>query len=231
MNERFKAYRVTNRFNGKVYIGITTMAVSDRWRTHVSYALKGTTKGPLASAIRKYGAEGFSVEHIASALSWVDLCAAETMLIAQHGSFWRGYNATLGGNGLPGYQASQETKDRRRESYLLTLAQQGGSLLKGRPKSVAHKASMAISRRAVMARDPSLRTRMVIAAATSRSVVRKNSNSRGLTDEQVSFATSQRAEGVRLRDLAAFYGVTRMAIANAVSRKTYKHVPMPAWSA
>lgn len=103
------AYVITNKINGKRYIGVTT-CLSRRWKRHCASSLKGS-KLILHCAMRKHGLDNFTCEHIASCLTWDDLLAVERILIEQfqtHANQHRGYNATLGGEGALGYKFSPE---------------------------------------------------------------------------------------------------------------------------
>lgn len=109
-------YQVTNRENGKVYVGQTTMDLAARWCCHVS-AAKKVAKTPLARAIRKYGPEAFDVKPLvlvdASALD-----EAEREWIAKLGSLSPdGYNLTVGGQASGGKQAP-EVCERKRQAHL-----------------------------------------------------------------------------------------------------------------
>jgi group I intron endonuclease len=54
-------YQITNKINGKRYIGKTTKkSIFDRWKTHLSDCKKSNTK--LYNAIRKYGEVNFSID-------------------------------------------------------------------------------------------------------------------------------------------------------------------------
>ncbi len=112
-SRQYIAYRVTNLVNGKVYIGITTAKLPNRWRGHVRAAEVGS-KLSLPRAVRKYGTPAFLVEHIASARNQGDLNDLERILIRQHGSNKPdyGYNRTLGGGGVSGLQVSMETRQK-----------------------------------------------------------------------------------------------------------------------
>ena len=235
-HDRFKAYRITNRVNGKVYIGITGMTLSKRWSSHVSHARNGG-RMPVLAAIRKYGAESFDMEHIASATCWANLCIAEKLLIEQYGSFGNGYNATRGGQGVSGIVWSEATKKLRAESRRRTLARQGGSILKGRPRGAAVSAHLSA---VLKGRVFSAETKAKMSAAQKRRVFtdaerirfkrdgdKRRAAGRVLTDEQVVAMRSQRTEGVQLRDLSVFYGLALSAVYSCVRGTTYKHVPMP----
>lgn len=93
----FIAYCITNQVNGKRYIGITKRSLTLRFSGHVLAAQKGGHNG-LRNAIRKYGAEAFKIEHIASAFDRDSLLDLECLLIAQEGTLTpHGYNLTTGG--------------------------------------------------------------------------------------------------------------------------------------
>ena len=55
-------YKVTNRINGKVYVGQTTRPLIVRWRQHTAPSV--TKCLALHRAIMKYGRENFTVEQI-----------------------------------------------------------------------------------------------------------------------------------------------------------------------
>lgn len=97
------AYEITNTVNGKRYIGITKRPMHKRWAQHL-YAASRSPTAPLHRAIQKYGSDAFTVRHIASAKTYDDLYLLEEELVTQEGTYWpRGYNATRGGEGAPGY--------------------------------------------------------------------------------------------------------------------------------
>lgn len=60
---RYSIYKLTAP-SGRAYVGFTGQDVAERWRRHVGRANKGA-KHPLCSAIRKYGADAFTVETLA----------------------------------------------------------------------------------------------------------------------------------------------------------------------
>lgn len=92
-------YKITNKINGKIYIGKTLQTVEKRWQEHSSDYLKPRCeKRPLYSAMRKYGIENFIVEEIEKCNNEI-LSEREKYWIEYYGSFKNGYNATLGGDG------------------------------------------------------------------------------------------------------------------------------------
>jgi group I intron endonuclease len=55
-------YLITNTMNGKQYVGITTRKVKFRWYEHVRDAKWHRRPTLLAKAIRKYGADAFTIQ-------------------------------------------------------------------------------------------------------------------------------------------------------------------------
>ena len=90
-------YLLTNRANGKYYIGQTIQPLCERLRQHVTDAKRKC--GPLQTAIRKYGFDGFDVEILAQAQGLDDLNSLETLWILLTAAINRatGYNCTTGG--------------------------------------------------------------------------------------------------------------------------------------
>lgn len=87
-------YKITNKVNGKCYIGQTRYTVEFRWRQHKN------SKDDLVlhRAFRKYGIENFLFETIEECN--VDkLNEREMYYIAEYNSFKDGYNMTVGGDG------------------------------------------------------------------------------------------------------------------------------------
>lgn len=94
-------YRVTNRVNGKVYIGKWTgLRVEDRWKQHQKDSEKGSPF-MFHCAIRKYGVASFRIEVLYSAKTREELSRMETFFIVLHQSHLHenGYNMTMGGDG------------------------------------------------------------------------------------------------------------------------------------
>ena len=94
MNKQDKIYCVykhTNKFNGKVYIGITSQPPEKRWKN--GYGYEGNEY--FYRAIQKYGwNDGFNHEIIVSGLTKEDACSIEIELIKAHDSTNpdKGYN-------------------------------------------------------------------------------------------------------------------------------------------
>ena len=113
-------YLITNKVNGKRYVGITTTSVDLRWYQHCWLAANGGSQA-LYRAIRKHGADRFQVETIDTADNLEDLLAKERLNIERLGTFTKkgnGYNMTLGGDGVFGFEFSDETRAQMAASAL-----------------------------------------------------------------------------------------------------------------
>ena len=60
-------YCITNRVNGKVYIGQTTRSLEARMKEYTSLERRRNPGRPIISAMLKYGVENFQVEQIDTA--------------------------------------------------------------------------------------------------------------------------------------------------------------------
>jgi group I intron endonuclease len=91
-------YKITNKINGKVYIGYDS-SYPKRIKQHYN-ASKRNVEGPLYEDIRKYGWNNFTKEAIYH--SWnKEYCLnnMENHFIVEYDSVICGYNRTLGGDG------------------------------------------------------------------------------------------------------------------------------------
>lgn len=92
-------YKITNKINGKIYVGMTYRTVQERWKEHLNDCKRRRNENrPLYNAINKYGAENFVIEVIEETEKPEE---REKYWIEELGSFKYGYNATLGGDGRP----------------------------------------------------------------------------------------------------------------------------------
>jgi len=94
-------YKITNKINGKCYIGQTIKSAEQRWKKHQSHAF-GTHPNDinktLYQAIRKYGLENFTFEVVQDNIeTFEQLDKAEIYWIDYYNSFVKGYNETFGG--------------------------------------------------------------------------------------------------------------------------------------
>lgn len=92
-------YKITNKINGKSYVGKTTGAVQTRWEEHLRESKRERCANrPLYKAIRRYSADGFTVETLEE-VDLDNLSERETYWIEYFNTYSDGYNATTGGDG------------------------------------------------------------------------------------------------------------------------------------
>jgi group I intron endonuclease len=112
-------YKITNKVNGKIYIGQTTQTMELRWYGHCS----DNEKTPLHNAIKKYGKDNFLVEEIDRGTTYYELNGKEIRYIKEFNSLSHdnGYNVMNGGRRMYVQNLSQETKNKisisRKEYY------------------------------------------------------------------------------------------------------------------
>lgn len=129
-------YKITNKINGKSYIGKTT-DLNKRFTQHFSG--RGCTKA-LNKAIEKYGKDNFTFECLETVIKNTleelntTLNNRECYFIKEYNTFGVGYNCTLGGDGLSGISLSEETKAKISNS------------LKGRVESIETRQKKSLSR-------------------------------------------------------------------------------------
>lgn len=131
-------YKLTNKINGKIYVGQTKKSVEKRWKQHVNHAKN--SDGPFQKAIRKYGEESFTLEVVCECGTQKELDEKEIFWGAQFNSLVpNGYNILLGSgpqiaseeyrrrmsavtsgdkNGMFGKTHSEEAKEKNRKAHL-----------------------------------------------------------------------------------------------------------------
>lgn len=115
----YDVYKITNKVNNKVYIGITSKGISARWKERI-YSAEHGCPFKLHNAIRKYGKENFSIELIDFCNSWEELTEKEQYYISEYKSLQDeyGYNMTEGGDGTFGRCHTEETKEKIRQKAI-----------------------------------------------------------------------------------------------------------------
>jgi group I intron endonuclease len=97
---RFVVYKITNRANGKSYIGLSCRGLDERWNEHLSRYRSGRRNSRFYAALSKYGPEAFTREVVGFASSEDGARALEKSMIAKFDAHENGYNSNLGGHGL-----------------------------------------------------------------------------------------------------------------------------------
>lgn len=105
-------YKITNKINGKEYVGQTTRSLKERWWEHLKPSR--SKKSALTLAIQKYGKENFIIEEIDGANSLSELNYLEKHYIYMYKSLTpNGYNLLSGGGGL-GRHSEESLKKMRK---------------------------------------------------------------------------------------------------------------------
>lgn len=103
-------YKITNKLNGKCYIGQTTQKLNRRLSMH-----RLTNKSAISLALKKYGEQNFSISIIDAYNNITDLNNAEEYYIDFHNCLApNGYNLTTGGGNRT---VSDETRKKLSESH------------------------------------------------------------------------------------------------------------------
>ena len=114
-------YTITNRVNGKMYVGKTVNFTQRKWQHFHKEECPA-----LKNAFKKYGIDNFEMKPILnfyainkevlnSVLSWL-----ERFYIGKYGTYSIGYNITKGGEGILGYEHTDEYKllmSKRQKEY------------------------------------------------------------------------------------------------------------------
>ena len=96
-------YKITNKVNGKAYVGKTIYTVEQRFKEHLRESKhEWVMARPLYRAMNKYGTENFIVEMLEEVADRTLLDERERYWIAYYDTVRHGYNATLGGDGRLG---------------------------------------------------------------------------------------------------------------------------------
>lgn len=115
-------YKVSNNFDDKIYIGLTTKNKGiERWYQHRYLArhLSETDKSYLHKAMAKYGVDNFQFEIIEN-VSNEKLPEREQYWISYYNSLApNGYNLTKGGEGTPGFSRQQTEEEKHQRSLAL----------------------------------------------------------------------------------------------------------------
>jgi group I intron endonuclease len=102
-------YKITNKINGKIYIGATKKDVKWRWSLHIKDARKNPIM-KISKAIGKYGKDNFIVDIIDCCHDLDNMNRQEKYWIKEFNSCETGYNSSLGGNNQ--WQISDEIREK-----------------------------------------------------------------------------------------------------------------------
>jgi len=124
-------YKVTNKINGKCYIGQTIRKLNKRINDHRKKS-KNNSNFQFHQALRKYGEENFEWSILCECNSKEELNEMEFHYIKQYNTYYKGYNMTFGGDNpmnynihrqkisesLKGHVVSEESKNEIRKKLI-----------------------------------------------------------------------------------------------------------------
>ena len=105
-------YLITNKVNGKKYVGQTTKTIQERFSEHIRYA-KHISNKTIHKAMRNHGLDNFSVIQLCECNNQNELNKMEQYYILEYETIFdhhKGYNMTYGGN--QNGKLSEKTKEK-----------------------------------------------------------------------------------------------------------------------
>jgi len=116
--ELYEIYLITNKVNGKRYVGQTksTVGYKERFRSHLEESrYRPEHVSYLHRAILKYGEDSFDIKRLLKNIPENKIDFYEELWIKKLNTFCKngcGYNMTYGGQGIHGYKHTEETKSK-----------------------------------------------------------------------------------------------------------------------
>jgi len=105
-----QVYLITNKVNGKQYVGQTHYSLSRRWKEHIDWS-KNNRKSVLHKAVFKYGVENFCIEPLHLCLTKEEMDFVEMFyIIFLNSKIPLGYNMTDGGDGALGHKHDETSR-------------------------------------------------------------------------------------------------------------------------
>lgn len=232
-------YLITNKVNGKIYIG-KTINPKQRWTDHCS---SKTKKYPVQYAIQKYGQTNFSFEILEYHLI-ENLDEAEMWWIAYLESLGAIlYNLTKGGDGINGYQHTPESKQlmSKKRNELLSSGwvppkhtddfkkqkshdMIGHVINVGRQHSSDCEHCLLIKTRN-MTNNPSKNINADTKKKMSRQKVGSLNNNAIMTEDKVKELRQLAMQGVSNRELAVRFDISPTNVSDIKNRRSWKHLP------
>lgn len=223
----FYVYKITNKVNGKIYIGWSKNP-QERFRTHQ----RRTNKSRLRHAMCKYGIQNFDLIVLEEHTSKQNVKNAEIRLIAEYKSQDPdvGYNMTSGGDGCP--NLSEESIEKMRAAKRGTKAsdetrKKMSNSQRGRVMSPEHckNLSIATKKRILEKGVPPISeaTRQKLSESSKGS---KNPSSK-LDEEKVRQIKTLLSEGSMTHyKIAEMFGVSRVTIGFIKNERLWSHVKL-----
>lgn len=118
-------YKITNKINGKIYVGQTSLSIEKRFDKHIKCA-ESKVNRHLYDSMNHYGYDNFIIEMIEDNILKENIDERERFWISElHSRSPKGYNMTEGGGG--GYTLGSWDEDSRKELYKSQALSRTGS--------------------------------------------------------------------------------------------------------
>lgn len=220
-------YKVTNKINGKIYIG-QSKNIKEKWTGHKNdsfcseekwKANKRHEQTHFHRALRKYGKQNFKWEIIEECKK-EELAEKEKFWIKYYSSYGEnGYNMTYGGDGCSLINSAESSNSK--------ITQEECNFIKEKLK--AHWTASEI-----IAIIPNATNGIISAINYGKSwfdplekyPISINNGHRTWTDEEALLIKEEYANGYSIQDLAEKYCVDRDTISNLINGKSYKNLPI-----
>lgn len=139
-------YLVTNKINGKQYVGQTVQTLKKRWSSHGSDAKRRRGPHALVHALVKYGKENFSIRTLKVCSTRNELNQFEKAYIVKlKTKAPNGYNITDGGDGTLGVPQTTEQLQKFRKTIGNSRKGSGNSFF-GKKHSTGTKKKMRMAK-------------------------------------------------------------------------------------
>jgi group I intron endonuclease len=121
-------YKVTNKLNGKLYVGQTVQKLEHRWRDHIRGDNGKNTQSYLYRALQKHGKDNFTVEQIDTASTIEGLNVLEEFYIKKLNTLApNGYNLLPGGENRRQHEDTKEKLSKINKGKIIPNRWTGGN--------------------------------------------------------------------------------------------------------
>ena len=230
----FGIYRITNKIDGKSYVGKTGMNFGDRWDCHRAQLNGGYHDNPhLQNAWSKYGAQNFEFEIIEEVTDVDTLNDLEMKYIAEYRAAGLCYNIHDGGDGgfLLGKHLSEETKRKIGEKNRVNMTGRKASEETRQKMSESQSARFATWTDEERAQWGAMMSEVASgyhwsdeAKANFSRLQRTRPNSARFTPDDIRNIRRLKSEGMKLRDLAEMYDTSESYISSIVHRRRWADI-------
>ena len=222
-------YRITNKLNGKSYIGKTSMNFGDRWDCHRAQLNGGYHDNPhLQNAWNKYGADNFEFEIIEVVNNHEMLNELEMKYISEYRSHDMSYNLHDGGDGgyNLGRHLSEDTKRKIGEKNRKKASQSTRDKMSTSQKRRFQ--SWSDSDRSAWGEKMSRRASGYHWSEESRArfseLQRTKPNGAKFTPDDIRLIRNRKAQGAKLVELAKEYSTSPSYISAIVHRRRWAEI-------